>query len=86
MHMFWQGSQASSAESAAVDGVQGVCDMVVSRKINTHTVVVRPIFREGPRPTFWEAAVDNRTILKKFSSPAEVFDFIERRQRSLSRY
>lgn len=60
--------------------------MVVSKKINAHIVVVRPIFREGPRPTFWEAAVDNRTILKKFSSPAEVFDFVERRQRLGNRY
>lgn len=60
--------------------------MVISKKIKSYTVVVRPVFRDGPRPSFWEAAVDNRTILKKFSSPTEVFSFIEQANHPLNRY
>jgi hypothetical protein len=51
--------------------------MNVSRKIHSHTVVARPVFRGGPLPSFWEAEVDNRTIPRKFSSPHEVFEFVE---------
>ncbi len=54
--------------------------MVVSRKIKSCTVVARPVFRDGPLPTFWEAAVNNRTIPKKFSSLREVFAFVEQAQ------
>lgn len=60
--------------------------MVISRKIRSYTVVVRPVFRDGPRPTFWEAAIDNRTIPKKFSSPSEVFAFVEQAQHPINRY
>lgn len=60
--------------------------MVISKKIRAYTVVVRPVFRDGPRPVFWEAAIDNRTIAKKFSSPVEVFNFIEQAQYPIRRY
>lgn len=54
--------------------------MVVSKKIKSCTVVARPVFRDGPLPTFWEAAVNNRTIPRKFASLREVFSFVERSQ------
>lgn len=54
--------------------------MVVSKKIKSCTVVARPIFKDGPLPSFWEAVVNNRTVPRKFASVHEVFMFVERTQ------
>lgn len=51
--------------------------MTISKQISGRNVEARPVFKGGPVPTYWEGIVNGRTLAKKFSTPDEIFDYVE---------
>lgn len=52
--------------------------MDVSRTINGHTVVARPVFKGEALPAYWVGAVNDRPMRRTFRSPRDLFRFVAR--------
>jgi hypothetical protein len=51
--------------------------MNVTKDINGHTVVAKPIFKGSYQPAYWMAIVNERTVGRTFASPRDAFSFVE---------
>ncbi|MHB1241209.1 MAG: hypothetical protein ACYC18_12010 [Gammaproteobacteria bacterium] len=52
--------------------------MSLSKKINGHTVVARPVFKGDALPAYWVGAINDRPMTRTFPSARDVFRFVER--------
>lgn|GEM_PF-1252272 len=52
----------------------------VEKKINGHSVTANPIYKGGVLPAYWEGSINDRMLIKTFSSATEVFRFAESMQ------
>ena len=56
--------------------VRGEDVMNVKKNINGHTVIARPVYKDGHMPEYWMATINERTLTRTFASATEAFRFV----------